>query len=360
MPAKGRRGHDERALMFVGTSKGVFVYESDFERDKWKRTGPYLQDQAVPAIAFDHRDGKTVYVATWGSGLHRTRDFGRSWERIGNGLTSERVSQVVIGDLSEPGSLWVGLDSGALAVSRDGGGSFAEVKSFRAIPSAREWRGRDGEAVVSSIVVHPGPAASLHVAVDVGGVWRSDDGGDSWRSCSDGIAPNYPPSYAHPEAHRGVHRLVSNPARPERLYASTDSGLYRTDDGGTSWREVSAGLPSRLTRSVVVSPSRPGTIYAVPLGASADGVPRVRGQLAVWRSIDGGDSWERFTEGLPERVDATIHREAMDFDTLDEEGLYIGTAGGHIVLSADDGESWTTIVTGLAPILSLELVTEQE
>src|SRR5687767_10379146 len=104
MAVKGRRAHhDERAYMIVGTRKGAFVYESDFEREKWKRTGPYLHDHPITSIAYDYRDQKSVFIASGGAGLHRTRDFGRTWEKVGRGLPGESLSHVTIGHLTEPG-----------------------------------------------------------------------------------------------------------------------------------------------------------------------------------------------------------------------------------------------------------------
>ena len=361
MPAKGHRPHhDERALMFVGTRKGVFVYESDFDRAKWKRTGPYLVDHQISCIAYDYRDQRSVYVATAGGGLHRTRDFGKTWEKVGRGLPSERVSSVTIGHLSEPGAIWVGLEPAALAKSMDGGESFDEIAGFKAIPSAGEWWGREGDPVVTAIVAHSDSPKSLHVGVSVGGVFLTEDGGLTWKGCNEGITPSYPKSHNHGDAHRDVHNLVSNPARPDRLYAVAERGVYRTDDNGDTWKDVSAGLSSPLTRSLVVSPSKPGTVFVVPLKAGTGEPPKVDGALAIYRSREGGDEWDRLSEGLPENVNATVYREALRIDTLDEEGIYVATSNGQILVSLDEGETWTQIVTGLTPILALEIVTEQE
>jgi photosystem II stability/assembly factor-like uncharacterized protein len=357
MPAKGRRiHHDERTLLFVGTRKGVFVYESDFEREKWKRTGPYLADQAVPSLAYDHRDLKSLYAATAGAGLHRTRDFGRTWEKVGRGLPTEKLSHVTLGHLTEAGSIFAGCDGGAIAKSKDGGESFSEIEGFRSVAAGASGWGRPGPALVTSIVVHPASPKKLHVAVSNAGVFRTDDGGETWIGCNEGLGSGQPTE---------ISRLVSNPAKPERLYAATHAGLFRTEDGGATWVDASGGMlpaPGRpVTRSIVVSPSKPGTVFAVPLVTRNEKEdPKVDGALAIRRSTDAGEHWDLLAEGLPERVNATMHREAMRIDTLDEEGIYFALSDGSIFVSLDEGENWTQIVSGLAQVLSLEAIAEPE
>jgi len=359
--SKGRYAHKptERALLFVGTTKGVYVYDGDFEREKWKRTGPHIVNHAINSIVYDYRDQKTVLVATDDDGMWRTQDFGRSWEKVGKGLPSARICHLTLGHHTEPQSVWAGLKPAGLAKSVDGGATFTEVEGLGQVASAKEWWHPEGEPFVHSIL-QGADADHLHVAVSVAGVFRTEDGGKTWTSCNEGIVPRYPDGHQHADAHRDVHRLVANPARPERLYAIAHEGVYRTDDGGTSWLDVSAGLSSHRARSIVISPSKPNTIFVIPLGAGTPDGPKVEGQLAIYRSTSGGDIWDRLEEGLPSVAESSVGREAMLIDMLDEEGVYFATSRGALYVSLDDGESWMEVARGLAPVLSLEIIAEPE
>lgn len=80
----------------------------------------------------------------------------------------------------------------------------------------------------------------------------------------------------------------------------------------------------------------------------------VDGRFAVWRSRDGGQSWQMLTNGLPDRARVNVLREAMTTDTFADAGIYAGTNTGQLFYSRDSGDRWQVLADFLPPILSVE------
>lgn len=148
-----------------------------------------------------------------------------------------------------------------------------------------------------------------------------------------------------------------HPDRPEVLLQQNHCGVYRSDNGGLQWTEISAGLPSEFGFPLAIHPHDPHSLYVIPLNGADKGRTMPAGQLAVWRSRDDGETWERKDRGLPSH-DAYVGvlREAMATDRNDPAGIYFGTSTGQLFGSRDDGESWQLLADFLPSIRSVETV----
>jgi photosystem II stability/assembly factor-like uncharacterized protein len=158
----------------------------------------------------------------------------------------------------------------------------------------------------------------------------------------------------YPEFGQCVHKVVSHPARPERLFLQNHWGLYRSDDWGDTWHDIANGVPSDFGFAMEMHPHDPDTVYIVPL--ESDGfrvVPEAR--LRVYRTRDAGASWQPMGDGLPQR-DAyeTVLRDAMAADASPRAGIYFGTRGGKLYGSADEGDTWSEISDALPPIVCVK------
>jgi photosystem II stability/assembly factor-like uncharacterized protein len=141
--------------------------------------------------------------------------------------------------------------------------------------------------------------------------------------------------------------------KPERLYLQHHGGIYRSDDGGSSWAAMTSIGGMDFGFPVVAHPTRPGTAYLLPL-ESDEYRCTPGGRSTVWRTADGGVSWEALTSGLPQRdAHLTVLRDAFTTDGRDPAGLYFGTRSGEVYGSADDGESWRLLADHLPPVLSV-------
>jgi photosystem II stability/assembly factor-like uncharacterized protein len=131
------------------------------------------------------------------------------------------------------------------------------------------------------------------------------------------------------------------------LYQQNHCGVYRSDDRGDTWVDISEGLPSRFGFPLAIHAYDPDTIYVVPHNDDRL-VPE--GQMAVWRTRDRGATWRRLTQGLPGEAFLTVLREAMDADSCDRSGIYVGTETGQVFFSRDEGDSWELLADRLPPV----------
>jgi photosystem II stability/assembly factor-like uncharacterized protein len=148
-----------------------------------------------------------------------------------------------------------------------------------------------------------------------------------------------------------------HPSRPSTLYMQKHWDVMRTDDAGDSWYEISGNLPTDFGFVVGVHAHEPETIYVVPITSDEDHVPP-EGKLRVYRSRTGGGEWEPLTAGLPqEHCYVNVLRDALAIDSLDQCGVYFGTTGGQVYVSADAGDTWQAVVHDMPSVLSVEVQT---
>jgi photosystem II stability/assembly factor-like uncharacterized protein len=207
-----------------------------------------------------------------------------------------------------------------------------------------------------TIILDRGDPGRIFVAISAAGVFRSDDGGKAWRPTNRGLKSQY---IADPDAEVGhcVHRIVVHPSRPSVLFMQKHWDVMRSDDCGESWREVSGNLPSDFGFPIHVHAHEPDTIYVVPIKSDSEHFPP-EGKLRVYRSRTGGNEWEALTEGLPQGdCYVNVLRDAMAVDSMDPCGIYFGTTGGQVYVSADAGDTWAPIVRDLPAVLSVEVQT---
>ena len=359
-----------RVLILAGTRKGAFVLESDGQRRSWNLRGPYLPGVSVMHMAFDSRSGIT-YAATgnpwFGSRIYRSRDEGHTWDQPAggpafpaeNGRTLEKVWHIEPGRLEEPGTVYAGVEPGALFKSTDDGETWSMIEGLEHHPTRERWQPGAGGLCLHTIVLDPTDQNHILVAISAAGVFQTNDGGQTWRPTNSGTRANFTPDQpsTYPEWGQCVHKVVQHPSKPERFYQQNHCGVYRSDDRGEHWTEVTKGLPSDWGFPMAVHPHDPDTIYVCP-GTSGyqHWVPGA--SLAVFRSRDRGESWERLAEGLPQRDAYVLSlREGMAMDRLDPPGIYLGSNTGHLFCSADAGEHWRLAAPTLPPISSLATVT---
>jgi photosystem II stability/assembly factor-like uncharacterized protein len=359
-------------LLLVGTMKGAFLFRSDGARQKWDVAGPYFPGRSVYAMNFDARNGRqrlwaAVNSSYWGSFLSSSNDFGKTWSDPeaynikfpeGSEVSLKQIWQIVPGHPSEPETLYCGVEPAALFKSTDAGETWALERGLFDHPHRTQWMPGGGGLCLHTILPDPSNDQRLFVAISTGGVYRTDDGGKNWQPRNKGIRAKFmPPDQQFPEWGQCVHKVVSHPSTPNRMFLQHHWGVYRSDDSGDSWNDIGKGLPSDFGFALEIDPHNADTVFIIPI-ESDEFRCTPEAKLRVYRTRNAGDSWEALTEGLPQK-DAfeTILRDSMKADTNDPTGLYFGTRNGKLFGSKNGGESWTAISEGLPAITCVKTAT---
>jgi photosystem II stability/assembly factor-like uncharacterized protein len=154
-----------------------------------------------------------------------------------------------------------------------------------------------------------------------------------------------------PEFGQCVHKVARDNALPDRFYAQNHHGVYRSDDAGSTWQSIADGLPSDFGFPMVAHPHRAGVIYNFPITADARRFPTDE-RCRVFRSQDGGKSWDALSEGLPTGpFYPAVLRDAMCVDDAPTAGVYFGTRSGEVYASRDEGDSWSLVASHLPDVL---------
>ena len=310
----------------------------------------------------------------FGQVMQRSDDGGKSWNTVGNAFNYDGVAGThqwydgtphpwefarvwhLEPSLTEPDTVYAGVEDAALFKSTDGGATWSELSGLRTHSTGATWQPGAGGMCLHTIVLDPSNAQRMFVAISAAGAFRTDDGGATWKPINRGLRSEHIPDPDAPVGHC-VHRIAMHRSRPNTLYMQKHWDVMRTDDAGDSWHEISGNLPTDFGFAIDVHAHDPQTVYVVPIKSDSEHFP-LDGQLRVYRSRSGGNEWEALTNGLPQRdCYVNVLRDAMAIDSLESCGVYFGTTGGQVYASADGGEHWNAIVRDLPAVLSVEVQT---
>jgi photosystem II stability/assembly factor-like uncharacterized protein len=391
-----------RVRVLVGTRKGAFLLTADAKRKRWDVSGPHFIGWEIYHVKGSPADPDRLYASQtsgwFGQIIQRSDDGGKSWHQPGTppgepttgpdgmpkGESNKFVYDTTPGtgrpltthqfydgtqhpwefkrvwhlepSLTEPDSVYAGVEDAALFRSTDGGKTWHELAGLRGHGTGPQWQPGAGGMCLHTILLDPRDPGRIYIAISAAGAFRTDDGGKTWKPINRGLRSQYIPD---PTAEVGhcVHRIAMHPSRPRVLYMQKHWDVMRSDDAGESWREVSGNLPTDFGFPIDVHAHEPETIYVVPIKSDMEHIP-LDGKLRVYRSRTGGNEWEALTKGLPQRdCYVNVLRDAMAVDSLDPCGVYFGTTGGQVYASPDAGDSWEAIVQHLPPVLSVEVQT---
>lgn len=358
------RTRSRRVELYVGTRKGAFRLTSGLDRRRWTLDGPFLKGAEVNDLAMDQRGTPTLYAAAtsywFGTTVQRSTDGGETWTASEGGLlfpensgrSVERIWTIAVPPLEKPGVLYAGVDPAALFRSDDGGMTWKEVSGLNRHPTRPKWNPSAGGLMVHAIRFHPKKRGVMLVGISAAGVFATEDGGSSWEPRNSGVAADFLPD-PMPSVGQCVHALEVHPKNPDILYQQNHCGVYRSDDAGRSWADISDGLPSPFGFVVAVDPSNARRAFVIP-EEGPEFRSTVEGDFAVWMTENAGRTWTPLRRGLPSRP-AYLHvlRQAFRTDSLDPLGLYLGTSSGAIYASANGGKSWKPIAEHLPEVTAL-------
>jgi hypothetical protein len=364
--------------LLVGTHKGAFVLTSDERRKDWKIEGPHFAGWDVYHVNGSPAEPNRLYASTsrgwFGQVIQRSDDGGKTWNPVGNEFHYEGATNThkwydnsdhpyeflrvwhLEPSLTDPDTVYAGVEDAALFKSTNGGTSWEELPSLRNHPTAPTWAPGAGGLCLHTIILDPTKPERIITAISSAGSFRSDDSGKSWKPINHGLKSSYIPD---PDAEVGhcVHHVAMHPGHPNTLFMQKHWDVMRSDDAGDSWHEVSGNLPTDFGFAIDVHAHEPETIYVVPITSDSDHFV-MDGKLRVYRSRSGGNEWEALTKGLPQKdCYVNVLRDAMAVDTAESCGIYFGTTGGQVYASADSGDNWTAIARDLPAVLSVQVQT---
>ena len=391
-----------RVRVLVGTKKGAFILTSDGKREKWEVSGPHFGGWAIYHMKASPVDPNRLYVSQtsdwFGQIIQRSNDGGQTWEQPGTRPGESLVSPegFPMGEsnkfaydstpetgkpltthqwfdgtqhpwefkrvwhlepsLTDPDTVYAGVEDAALFRTTDGGQNWSELAGLRGHGSGSQWAPGAGGMGLHTILLDPSNPQRIFVAISSAGVFRSDDGGVTWKPVNRGLKSKYLPD---PNAEIGycVHRIAMHPARPNVLFMQLHWNVMRTDDAGELWTNISGNLPTDFGYPIEVHAHEPDTVYVVPIKSDSEHFVH-DGKLRVFRSRTGGNDWEPLTQGLPQSdCYVNVLRDAMAVDSLDECGVYFGTTGGQVYVSSNGGDNWNAIVRDLPAVVSVEVQT---
>lgn len=352
--------------LLVGSKKGLFVLDGEAaDGTPFSVTTRAFPGDLVEYAIRDPRTGR--YFASVTSGFYGPRVFfaddpAGEWEQAaelafpeGSDTTLERIWRIEPGVAD--GVLYAGVAPAALFMSTDGGETWSLNEPLWREHQEGDWQPGAGGLALHSICTWPGEPDRLAVGVSAAGVWLTEDGGVTWRTGYPGLVPEYMPEEAREDTNvLCVHNMARAPRRPERLFMQFHGSVYRSDDEGATWTDISEGLPSGFGFPMAIDPADPDSAFVIPLVGGEDRVPP-DARARVFGTRDAGASWTALAEGLP-GPDAylTILRQA--FGTTGEgDGLqlFFGATSGEVFGSADGGTSWFSVRDHLAPVTSVRV-----
>jgi photosystem II stability/assembly factor-like uncharacterized protein len=354
----------------VGTKKGLFILEGDPAAGDFEITTRAFAGEPVDFATREPSTKRWLAATTspfYGPKIFHTTDENAAseWEQSdgvalpeGGDRALERLWVITPGEAN--GTVYAGGDPGVLFESHDGGVSWALNEGLWNQPSRPDWQPGGGGLCLHSICPWPGDPERLALAISAAGVWLTEDGGRSWTRGNEGIRPRYLPeeALADPNAGRCVHHVERAPKRPERMFMQFHGGVYRSDDAGASWSDISGGgLPSDFGFPLMVDPADPDSAYLIPLVADMDRVTP-DGRVRVYETRDAGESWAPRGDGLPaEHAYVTVLRQAFcragEGEALE---LFFGTTTGEVFCSGDAGATWARAASRLPPVFSVAAV----
>jgi hypothetical protein len=328
-------------------------------------------------MSLDNRGGGSPRIFAlvndefWGTYVAYSDDFGANWtkskkqprfQKKYKKLSVKKLWHIEPWTDARPDVVYLGVDPHALFRSDDRGETWKPVEGLLRDPTRKKWMPGGGGPCLHTIVPDYTDEDGIYIGMSAVGVFHSNNEGKSWRPLNKAVkAPWLPDMKA--AVGQCVHHMVINPSRPKLLYQQNHSGVYRSDDGGELWQHIDETLPESKVEGgytrrgfgfgMTMNHRDPSMVYIVPLMGDGFRVT-YKGQMAVYRTRDGGKTWQPQSKGLPQK-DAYLQvlREGLTSDRENPAGIYVGTTNGQVYYSRNEGDSWEQMAGYLPPVLSV-------
>ena len=309
--------------LLIATRKGAFVLKTDKARRAWKISGPMFFGHTVHHLLLDPRDRRTLLLGArtghLGPSVFRSTDFGRSWKEAAKppafpkapegqkGRVVDHVFWLSPGHASEPKLWYAGTSPQGLFRSEDGGDTWDPVSGFNDHPMYSQWTGGEQDGTpdgpkLHSILIDPRDPRHLYIGMSSGGVFESLDRGEGWKPLNSGCRADFRPD-PYPEYGHDPHCVRLHPLAPEVLYQQNHCGIYRMQRPDGIWMRIGTNMPRAVGDigfPLVLHPRDPDTVWVFPMDGSSVW-PRTspQGKPAAYVTRNAGRTWQRQDTGLP-------------------------------------------------------------
>ena len=312
--------------LYAGMHDGVCaLYQTD-GKNGWSQGPVTPLAHAASRFSWSKANPQRAYLAAYESGVYRTDDGGKSWHNLPSYPTDYAHS--VLAHPADADTIYAGSEPADVIRSRDGGDTWETCLGFRAVPESDQWsfHSETRFSHVRDLRAAPYDATLLYAGIEVGGVIRSMDGGNTWEQCT-GPDPD-------------IHFVDPSASCPGRVYLATARGPYRSDDGGKNWEMLDNGLERTYTLHITSANDDPDLVLVTVSRNAGRSLPQ------FYRSVDGGRRWD-LIEQIGKDEDMVV---AVDWDPEEPSRVYAGTDSGKIYCSDDRGLNWAPLPVELGTL----------
>ncbi|MBI3603003.1 MAG: hypothetical protein HY205_00940 [Nitrospirae bacterium] len=297
-------------ILYVATND--YIYKTRDGAKTWENLSKGMSHSRVIAMAIDPVYPATVYAGTKGDAVYKSYDGGQRWVSQRAGLDDVTITSVVNQFVFDP------QDNNRLAAATTMG-------VFETQNGGDQWQkrmeGMKEVLMVVTLALDP-TRPSIMYAGTSGGVYKTEKRGLWWEKANNGLVP---PELVKSSRALGVTVVQVDPQAPDRVYAATLDGLYKSTDAAQSWTRIAQSLPDQMISALLLDRSRPDSLY-------------VASRAGVHNSTDGGATWKAMNNGL-----ATLNIRSLAQSQVDPRVWYVGTNGSGLYRSRDGGETWNAL-----------------
>ena len=363
--------------VLVGTRKGAFVLSSDDARRDWDISGPHFAGWEIYHLKGSPADPDRLYASQsggwFGQLIQRSDDGGRTWNAVGNEFSYEgdagnhqyfdgtsvpwKFTRVwhLEPSLHDPDTIYAGVEDAALFRSIDGGGEWQELPGLRGHGTGPSWQPGAGGMCLHTIVLDPRDEAHMTIAISAAGMFRTDDGGKTWRPINRGLRSEGIPD---PDAEVGhcVHHIAAHATRPTPCSCrSTGTSCAATTPASTGARSAATCRRTSASRSTC-TPTSPRRSTSCRSRATTLHFPP-DGKLRVYRSRTGGNEWEPLTRACRRSTATSTSCATRWPSTRSTSAASTSARPAGRCTCRRRGDTWSPIVRDLPAVLSVEVQT---
>lgn len=305
-------------------------------------------------VAINHRH--------WGPKIQFSKDQGNIWTELqAPKFPAAEDNQSILRSIwtitaYEDESYYVGVEPAGIFHTKSNGEAYEFSTELWNHPTRKHWVGGGKGSTnpfLHHIVVDPTDQNHLYVGISCAGVLESFDGGQSWKMINKGLRADFLPD-PNPEAGYDPHSLRMSSQNPEVIWQQNHCGIFRTENGGKSWEDLTQTFPeSGFGFAIAVDESNDQRAWVIPCESDSMRIAP-KNALVVYSTSDGGKSWKKLANGLPqEGAFDIVLRHGLD---IKGPHLVFGTNNGNLYHSDNYGESWSIITQNLSPIRCVKIL----